>query len=133
MKLTPMQAEIKIRKHLDKGEGIYVDSRYFNVRVQDGYRLQLWTDNFWFDIKPNSEFRNGHGRTLFVYEPIDPAPLTIEELCQAAKDLVDMSKLMSYKGHNFYAKETVGGRVCVSVDGHKTSKANAQKLLDSLK
>lgn len=131
MKLTPMQAEIKIRKHLDKGEGIYVDARYFGVRVQNDV-LQIYHNDFWFDVKPNSEFRNGHGRTLFVYEPLDPAPLTINELCQAAKDSIDMSKLMSYKGHNFYAKETVSGRVVVMVDGHKTSKANAQKLLDSL-
>lgn len=132
MKLTPMQAEILIRKHLDKGEGVYVDGRYFSTRVNDDV-LQLHNGRDWFDVKPNAEFRNGHGRTLFVYEPLPPAPLTINELCAAAKTLLDLQKSMRYKGHEFYAKETVGGRVLLMVDGHKTSKANAQLLLDSLK
>lgn len=132
MKLTPMQAEIKIRKHLDKGEGIYIDGRYFSVRVVDGV-LELHDAYNWHPVKPNAEFRNGHGRTLFVYEPLDPAPLTINELCEAAKTLLDAQKTMVYKGHEFYAKENVGGRVYLSVDGRKMSKVNAQNLLNSLK
>jgi hypothetical protein len=80
MQLTPMQASKKIREHLNEGNGIYIDGRYFDVRVHGGVMylgrrhggvLQVWANDFWFDVKPGSEFRNSHGRTLFVYEPIE--------------------------------------------------------------
>lgn len=68
MKLTPTQARNVIRKELNKGNGIYIASRWFDVRVHEG-KLQLSDFNHWRDVEPGSEFRNGHGRTLFTYEP----------------------------------------------------------------
>lgn len=68
MKLTPTQARDLIRQELNKGHGIYIDGRYFDVRVKSG-KLQVSDFNSWFDVAPGSEFRNPHGRTLFKYEP----------------------------------------------------------------
>lgn len=70
MQLTPLQASRKIRDHLNQGNGIYIDGRYFDVRVQNGV-LQVWANDYWYDVKAGAEFRNSHGRTLFVYEPIE--------------------------------------------------------------
>lgn len=70
MKLTPTQARIRIRQELNKGNGIYIDCRFFDVRVKAGV-LQVSDFNSWFDVEPGSEFRNGHGQALFTYEPDD--------------------------------------------------------------
>ena len=67
MILTPKQAAIRIRKHLDQGNGIYIDGRYFDVRVHKGV-LQVSDWNSWFDVKDGSEFRGSGGQTLFTYE-----------------------------------------------------------------
>lgn len=69
MQLTPLQASKKIREHLNQGNGIYIDGRYYDVRVQAGV-LQVSDFNSWFDVQAGAEFRNSHGRTLFVYEPV---------------------------------------------------------------
>lgn len=71
MKLTPTQAANKIREHLNHGNGIYIDGRYYAVRVKAGI-LQVSNFNNWFDVKPGAEFRGSHGQTLFVYEPVEP-------------------------------------------------------------
>lgn len=68
MKLTPIQARNLIRQELNKGHGIYIDSRFYDVRVKSG-KLQVSNFNSWFDVAPGSEFRNPHGRALFTYEP----------------------------------------------------------------
>lgn len=70
MQLTPLQACKKVREHLNQGNGIYIDSRFYDVRVQNGV-LQVSDFNSWFDVKTGAEFRNSHGRQLFVYEPVD--------------------------------------------------------------
>lgn len=70
MKLTPTQARNKIRQELDKGNGIYIDTRFYDVRVKAGI-LQVSDFNSWFNVAPGSEFRNGHGRAMFTYEPDD--------------------------------------------------------------
>lgn len=67
MKLTPTQARNMIRKELDKGNGIYIGSRFFDVRVKAGV-LQVSDFNSWFDVPTGSVFRNGHGRDMFTYE-----------------------------------------------------------------
>lgn len=67
MILTPKQAEIRIRKHLDLGNGIYIDGRYYDVRVKDGV-LQVSDFNSWFDVPDGAEFRGSHGQQLFIYE-----------------------------------------------------------------
>lgn len=73
MKLTPTAAARKITAHLNKGNGIYIDCRYFEVRVKDGV-LQVSDFNSWFDVKEGSVFRGSHGDTLFTYEMEQPAP-----------------------------------------------------------
>jgi len=72
MKLTPLQASKKIREHLNQGNGIYIDGRYYDVRVHAGM-LQVSDFRSWFVVQPGAEFRNSHGRTLFTYEPIEGA------------------------------------------------------------
>jgi hypothetical protein len=72
MKLTPTQARIKIRQELDKGNGIYIDARFFDVRVKGGV-LQVSDFNSWSDVEAGSVFRNGNNRTLFTYEPDNSA------------------------------------------------------------
>ena len=69
MILTPKQATIRIRKHLNKGNGIYIDGRYYDVRVKDGV-LQVSDWNSWFDVKDGAEFRGSHGEQLFIYEMV---------------------------------------------------------------
>lgn len=71
MKLTPTQAANKIREHLAQGNGIYIDSRFYQVRVKAGV-LQVSDFNNWFDVAPGSVFRSTHGRDLFKYEPEEP-------------------------------------------------------------
>lgn len=73
MKLTPTAAAAKIRAHLNKGNGIYIDCRYFEVRVKAGV-LQVSDFNSWFDVKEGSVFRGSHGDTLFMYEQDTPGP-----------------------------------------------------------
>lgn len=75
MKLTPTAAAAKIRAHLNKGNGIYIDCRYFEVRVKDGV-LQVSDFNSWFDVKEGSVFRGSHGDTLFTYEMDVPGPVS---------------------------------------------------------
>lgn len=70
MKLTPMQAANKVRDHLALGNGIYIDARFYQVRVKAGV-LQVSDFNSWFDVEPGSVFRGSHGQTLFTYEPVD--------------------------------------------------------------
>jgi hypothetical protein len=65
---TAKQAQTQIRKELAKGHGIYIDGRYFDVRIEAGV-LQVSDFNNWYNVEPGSEFRNPHGRTLFKYEP----------------------------------------------------------------
>ena len=67
MILTPNSAARKIRAHLNIGNGIYIDCRYYDVRVHDGV-LQVSDFNSWFDVKDGAEFRGSHGQTLFTYE-----------------------------------------------------------------
>jgi hypothetical protein len=69
MKLTPKQAAVKIQSHLNKGNGIYIDGRYFEVRVCAGV-LQVSDFNSWFNVSDGSVFRGGHGETLFTYEVV---------------------------------------------------------------
>lgn len=69
MKLTPKQAATKVQSHLNKGNGIYIDGRYFEVRVKDGV-LQVSDFNSWFDVLDGSVFRGSHGETLFTYEAV---------------------------------------------------------------
>jgi hypothetical protein len=67
MILTPKQAQILICRHLDSGNGIYIDGRYYDVRVKDGV-LQVCDFNSWFDVPDGAEFRGSHGQALFKYE-----------------------------------------------------------------
>lgn len=69
MKLTPKQAATKVQAHLNKGNGIYIDGRYFEVRVKDGV-LQVSDFNSWFNVADGSVFRGSHGETLFKYEVV---------------------------------------------------------------
>lgn len=68
MKLTPTQARDKIRLELNKGNGIYIHGRWFDVRVHEG-KLQVSDFHHWHDVEPGAGFRNAHGRDLFTYEP----------------------------------------------------------------
>lgn len=68
MKLTPTQARNKIRKELDKGNGAYIDARFFNVRVSADVLQVSYDFKTWADVAPGSEIRNGHGRAFFTYE-----------------------------------------------------------------
>ena len=74
MKLTPVQAMLKIQAELDKGNGAYTGPRFYKVRVQGGV-LQVSYDFATFeDVVPGSQIRNGHGGNFFVYEPTDDYP-----------------------------------------------------------
>lgn len=69
MKLTPIQARDKIREELNKGNGIYIDSRFFDVRVFNCVLQVSWRENEWFNVEPGSQFRSYWGTALFTYEP----------------------------------------------------------------
>jgi hypothetical protein len=68
MKLTPVQARNKIRQELDKGNGAYIDARFYNVRVSAGVLQVSYDFKTWTDVKPGSEFRNYWGSAMFTYE-----------------------------------------------------------------
>lgn len=71
---TPTETRIKIKRHLEKGAGIYayhpteMGCRYFDARVTDDV-LQVWDGFSWFDVPRGTQFNNGHGSAgnLFVY------------------------------------------------------------------
>lgn len=69
MKMTPQKAQKMIQAHLNKGNGIYIDGRYFEVRVKGGV-LQVSNFNSWFDVADGSVFRGSHGDNLFTYEVV---------------------------------------------------------------
>lgn len=69
MKLTPIQARNKVAKELDKGNGAYIDARFYKVRVSAGVLQVSYDFETWTNVAPGSEIRNGHGRAIFVYEP----------------------------------------------------------------
>lgn len=71
MRLTPMQARNKIRQELDKGNGAYINSRFYNVRVFAGILQVSYDFKTWTDVAPGSEFRNYWGSAMFTYEPDD--------------------------------------------------------------
>lgn len=81
MKLTPNKARDMVAKELAKGNGIYIDGRYFEVRVNAGV-LQVSDFNSWFDVAPGSTFRNAHGRDLFKYEPLESGPVKFETIAE---------------------------------------------------
>lgn len=78
MRLTPIQARDKIRQELNKGHGVYIAGRWFDVRVHQG-KLQVSDFHHWHDVEPGSEFRDPHGRTLFKYEPEQVYPRLVVE------------------------------------------------------
>lgn len=71
---SPSEMRNKIRKHLDKGAGIYathptaLGERYFNTRVNEG-TLQVFNGFSWFEVPRGTQFNNGHGSAgnLFIY------------------------------------------------------------------
>lgn len=69
MKLTPTQARDKIRQELDKGNGAYINSRFYNVRVSAGILQVSYDFKTWADVAPGSEFRTYWGTAMFTYEP----------------------------------------------------------------
>lgn len=65
--MSPSAARERIKKHLERGAGIYIDGRFFDARVSDG-ALQVWDGRHWHDVKPGAQFRDHEGRNLFIYE-----------------------------------------------------------------
>lgn len=69
MKLTPIQARDKIREELNKGNGIYINCRFFDVRVIDGVLQVSQGSQIWHTVEAGSEFRSYWNSALFTYEP----------------------------------------------------------------
>jgi len=72
--LTPRQANLKIRAHLEKGAGIYarhptaLGERYFKARVSNDI-LEVFNGFSWFSVPKGTTFNNGNGSSgdLFTY------------------------------------------------------------------
>jgi hypothetical protein len=71
--LTPRQANLKIRAHLEKGAGIYarhpsLGERYFKARVS-GDTLEIYNGFSWFSVPRGTTFNNGNGSAgdLFTF------------------------------------------------------------------
>lgn len=69
MKLTPAQAAHKIQVELAKGNGAYIDTRFYKVRVKAGVLQVSYDFANWVAVTPGSEFRSYFGTVLFTYEP----------------------------------------------------------------
>lgn len=78
MKLTPSQACAMVREELNKCNGIYIDSRFFEVRVFNCVLQVSQSPDIWHDVAPGSAFRSYWNKPLFTYEPVsDYKQLTV--------------------------------------------------------
>lgn len=64
---TPEGCRDKISEHLQKGGGIYIDTRYFAARVNEGV-LEVHDGFHWHPVPKGAQFRDHEGQELFIYE-----------------------------------------------------------------
>lgn len=64
---TPEGCRDKIGEHLQKGGGIYIDTRYFAARVNEGV-LEVHDGFHWHPVPKGAQFRDHEGQELFIYE-----------------------------------------------------------------